>query len=43
MKADSWVCGDGVGRAEGLEGKCQDHLLMNAPAYNRHWKLPKAS
>ena len=35
VEADRWVHGGGVGRAEDLEGKCEDHLLMNAPAYNR--------
>lgn len=30
-----------MSRAEDLEGKHEDHLLMNAPAYNRHWELPK--
>lgn len=43
VEADPRVCRDGVGRAEGLEVKREDHLLLMAPAYNRHWKLPKAS
>lgn len=41
VEADRWVHGDGVSRAEGLEGECEDLLLVNAPAYNRHWTLPK--
>jgi len=41
VQVDGWVHRDGVGRAADLEGKCEDHLLMNSPAYNRHWKPPK--
>lgn len=40
-KDRKWKHGGGMGTAGDLKGKCEDHLLTNAPAYSRHWKLPK--